>query len=73
MDAKHQISLLRRRSRYQQKKDRPKVWPGAAVPCRWDYRQPEAVIDHWLAELVTPSSIASYISAWCHLNHLKAA
>lgn len=73
-DAMQRLRNLNRRRRYQQRLDRPKVWPGDRLAgCRWGYHQPDAVIDAWLASLTRPGSTAAYVTAWCHLNHLIEA
>jgi hypothetical protein len=73
-DAAQRLRNLHRRWRYQQHLDRPKIWPGITLTsCRWSYRQPDAVIDAWLASLTRPGSTAAYVTAWCHLNHLIEA
>jgi len=70
-DATQRIRNLNRRQRYQQRRDRPKVWPGDRLACcRWSYRQPDPVIDAWCATLAHPDSTAAYVTAWCRLNHL---
>jgi len=70
-DAARQIRNLKRRLRYQYRLDRPKVWPGdVRTSIGWFYRQPEGVVDQWLATLLQPPSAEAYISSWCRLNHL---
>jgi hypothetical protein len=70
-DAAQRLRNLNRRRRYQQRLDRPKVWPGDRLAdCRWGYRQPDPVIDAWCATLAHPDSTAAYVTAWCRLNHL---
>ncbi len=72
IDAARRIRNLKRRRRYHQMLDRPKVWPGdKSVSCRWTYRQPDAVIDTWYATLTHPVSTEAYVTAWYHLNHLR--
>jgi hypothetical protein len=73
-DAAQRLRNLKRRQRYRQNLDRPKVWPGDRLAgCRWGYRQPDAVIDAWHATLAQPEGTAAYVTAWCRLNHLLEA
>jgi hypothetical protein len=73
-NAAQRIRNFHRRLRYQQRIDRPKVWPRRPLDhYRRDYRQPDAVVEQWCATLAHPESTAAYVTAWTHLNHLLEA
>ena len=58
LNEKNEIRNLRRRARYAQTLDWPKVWPSDA-----DSRK--------LADLRQTNSTAEYVQLWCELNHLR--
>ena len=63
----------RRRARYHQKLDRPKVFAGCAAPAQWHFvhRLNARDYDKALADLSAPPSIPAYVRAWTIINHLK--
>lgn len=79
LDEKHQIQLLRRRARYAQSCDRPKLFANDSVVGLYTgylsngqrYTPDQASRD--LSVLRTTCSTADYVAAWCRLNHLKEA
>ena len=72
-DAAQRIRNLKRRLRYRQTLDRPKVWPGDRVHAgALLYHQPDPVTARWCATLLQPASTAAYVSSWCRLNHLSS-
>lgn len=73
IDEKHAVSLLRRRARYQQHLDRPKYFASCTyIPTSYMYNKTQPVIDQDVSSLRNPSDTATYVSAWCRLNHLTA-
>lgn len=73
IDERHQVSLLRRRARYAQQQDRPKVWPGGTTIHLYTWHRNPDQASRDLAELNRTEDTARYVSLWCHLNHLKEA
>lgn len=77
LDEKHQIQLLRRRARYAQSCDRPKLFATErTVSCytgTWSRNYTADNASRDLATLRNPSCTADYVAAWCRLNHLKEA
>jgi hypothetical protein len=65
----------RRRARYHQSLDRPKVFVGHDAPAQWSFNQRLNARDYnkALADLDAPPSPSAYIHAWTVLNHLKEA
>jgi hypothetical protein len=65
----------RRRARYHQNLDRPKVFAGCEAPRFWAFGPRPATIDYdkVLADLDAPPSIPAYVRAWTIINHLKEA
>jgi hypothetical protein len=63
----------RRRARYHQKLDRPKVFAGCDAPAQWSFNQRLNARDYdkVLADLNSPPSIPAYVRAWTIINHLK--
>jgi hypothetical protein len=72
-DATRRIHNLNRRLRYRQSLDRPKCFAGQALPVA-DFRpNAQARGRAMLQILKDPPSTATYVSAWCWLNHLLEA
>ena len=80
----HAVSLLNRRARYAQSRDRTKVFastPLGSIPTPWNNK---AAVHDINADLLTlkladamdiaqmPNRTRDYVAAWCRLNHLKA-
>ena len=83
INERHAVSLLQRRARYAQTRDRPKVWPGTRLEdipgIRYaGYGAWRASFHDLHADLIalrTAGSLgdaAAYVDAWCRLNHLRA-
>ena len=71
-DALRCLRNLQRRRRYQQNLDRPKVWPGNAIQhdlAAFWLRNPDEA-RRLLALLGATDDTATYVAAWCRLNHL---
>ena len=72
----HEVSLLRRRARHAQQRDRVKIYastPLGGIPwCRRSVHEKNA--DLMILRLAAGEdqliSTAQYVAAWCHLNHL---
>jgi hypothetical protein len=74
-DVVRHIRNLQRRRRYQQNLDRPKVWPGNVIPhdlAAFWWRNPNEA-RQLLALLGATDDTATYVAAWCRLNHLCGA
>jgi hypothetical protein len=68
-DANRQIHNFNRRLRYQSL-DRPKVFAGSDLPTS-DFRADAQKQGRTFLEVLNaPPSTASYVEAWCWLNHL---
>ena len=71
-DAVRHLRNLQRRGRCQQSLDRPKVWPGNTTPhdlaAFWGRNPDDA--RRLCALLGATNDMATYIAAWCRLNHL---
>lgn len=73
--AVRRLRNLQHRRRYQQKLDRPKVWPANVIPhdlAAFWWRNPGEA-RQLLALLGTTDDAATYVAAWCQLNHLCGA
>ena len=71
-DAVRRLRNLQRRRRYQQTLDRPKVWPGDPTPhdlAAFWWRDPDEA-RRLCALLGATDDTATYVAAWCRLNHL---
>ncbi len=72
-DAARQIRNLKRRLRYRQSLDRPKCFAGHPLHIA-DFRPNALAHGHAMLQILKdPPSTATYVSAWCWLNHLLEA